>query len=1028
MAEDIERLRQAALKDPAQLVRLADALVANDRSEEAVQACRRGLSARPDDIPLRLALGRALSAAGQLEEAQAALLDAVSRQQRAKAESGRLPPVAPPGRRQSLEATARSLPSFDPVENDEPATSAQGRLQELRGRGAQPQSSRRVEDPTPLPPRIEEQRMPSRRRDERGDERSTGRAAHEEYLPPREEYVPSSPERERLPRATGSRRAPDSSGQAVDLEAVAETLFGSSSDEGDAARWQAEIDSHVAPDQMAHAWDARRARTFVWLWVSLVLISGGIVGGWIWREKEKAKMLEAAVARADVRSLEASDEADLDARNGYANALRAEPRLRKYFAMVALADARLAADQGEDSDSAGWAMLKRAEREGKRHTEPDLRADREQRQARALLAFVRGESCTEVNPAEDGDVAARCALQKGDVDGARKILAQTVSATGEAHSLRALLTLGSLELGVGDLDAAQSAYAKVLTLYPHHPRALVGRALIALERNESPPIEIPPGRLGPTTEGWFHLAAGLSAMGRGAPEAQVRFELDSARKGIIHDGRLALLYGRARLMQGQVGEAEEAMRVAERLDPNDSDVAVLDAEVALAKGFEDKVSAALAARPPTPRSLAVLGRAQCLTGRYREAAATLDAALARRPGDAVAVTYRAIARAHLGDSAGAIRELERAAATLSSTAPHYGLGLLAYERHDLLRSRGELSKALEHNSESFRARALLGRVLRDLGKPKEALAELDEVVRQAPALMSAHAARARLYLDLGRVREARTDARSVIDSGRANADDKLVYAEATIRLGRADDGERALKEAVDAGIPQPRVAHLRLVLQSWRGPKEALVAAKAMEKDRHGPAAGDAQLALDAADAWRRGGDLRNAQADDRAALFGDPLHANLGLGRIALGGGQRDEAEQSYRAALAAWDKGSFALDDQTEARIGLGRTILLRDPKSKEAAATFEAAVKDDGNDAEAHFWLARAYSDVGDGARARLQADKAVELDDSYAEAFALDGDLWRGTSRDKAKKAYKRYLELSPNGEQAKAVKHSLAQLR
>ena len=44
------------------------------------------------------------------------------------------------------------------------------------------------------------------------------------------------------------------------------------------------------------------------------------------------------------------------------------------------------------------------------------------------------------------------------------------------------------------------------------------------------------------------------------------------------------------------------------------------------------------------------------------------------------------------------------------------------------------------------------------------------------------------------------------------------------------------------------------------------------------------------------------------------------------------------------------------------------------------------------------------------------------------IVLDGDLWRGSSRDKARKSYKRYLELSPNGEQAKAVKRSLAQLR
>ncbi|MCU1276991.1 MAG: hypothetical protein JWM53_537, partial [bacterium] len=617
--EDIERLRQAALKDPALLVRLADALVAGDRAEEAVQSCRKGLNQRPDDIPLRLALGRALSAAGHLEEAQAALLDAVSRQQKLKAAGpsrGPAPPPAPTpiSRLQPMDDTSPSLPSFaDGESTEERATT-------MRSRDDLP-----VQDERPFVP----PRQPSPQR-------------HEEYQP--------RTTRPRLPQSPSpqspSRAAPPPAD--IDLGAVADHLFGNGDD--DDGRWTDDTGAGVEPDPIAVAWDARRARAFVWLWVSLGLITVGIGAGWIWRAKERVKLLAAAVERADARTLEATDEADLAARDAYASALRVEPHVRRYFAMVALADARLAADQGEDTDAAAWAMLKRAEREQKRRPTEDPRADREMRQARALMALERGESCTETNPAEDGDIAARCALQKGDVDGARKILAQTVSAGGEGRSVRALIAAGSLELGAGDLDAAQAAYGKVLALYPQHPRALVGRALIALERNETPPVELPKGRLGPTTEGWFHLAAGTSAMGRGAPDAQASAELDQARKGLVHDGRLALLYGRARLQQGKVGEAEEAMRVAERFDPNDGDVAVLDAEVALAKGYEDKVALALAARPPTPRSLAVLGRAQVLTQKYREGAATLDAALSRRPGDAVAVTYRAVARAHLGDS------------------------------------------------------------------------------------------------------------------------------------------------------------------------------------------------------------------------------------------------------------------------------------------------------------------------------------------------------------------------------------------
>ncbi|MCU1278130.1 MAG: Tetratricopeptide 2 repeat protein, partial [bacterium] len=940
-----------------------------------------------------------------LEEAQAALLDAVSRQQKLKAATPSRGPAPPPpatpiSRLQPMDDTSPSLPSFGDGESTE------DRATTLRSRDEMAS----VDNHTPLPP----PRRPT--------------VNYEEYQP---SAAPSPSPRVHLPRATSERMRsrPEMSMPAgpVDLDAVADSLFGAGAEEDD-GRWQHEMTPIPDADPIAIAWDARRARAFVWLWVSLALITVGIGAGWIWRAKERVKMLAATVERADARTLEATDEADLAAREGYASALRVEARVRRYFAMVALANARLAADQGEDSDAAAWAMLKRAEREQKRHPTEDTRADREMRQARALMALERGETCTETNPAEDGDIAARCALQKGDVEGARKILSQTVSAQGDGKSVRALLAQGSLELGAGDLNAAQAAYGRVLALYPQHPRALVGRALIALERNETPPVEVPKGRLGPTTEGWFHLAAGLSAMGRGAPDAQASYELDQARKGLVHDGRLALLYGRARLQQGKVGEAEQAMRVAERLDPNDGDVAVLDAEVALAKGYEDKVALALAARPPTPRSLAVLGRAQVLTQKYREGAATLDAALARRPGDAVAITYRAVARAHLSDSGGAIRELEKAANTLSSTAPHYGIGLLAYERHDLLRAQRELGKALEHNSESFRARALLGRVLRDLGKAKEALAELDAVIREAPALMSAHAARARLYLDLGRDREARTDSREVLDSGKALADDKLTFAEATVRLGHADEGDKALKDATDAGIAQPRVAHLRLLSQSWRGPKEALVAAKAMDKERKGAALHDARLAIDTADAWRRAGDPRKAGDLLRAALFGDPLHANLGLGRVQMASNQPAEAEQSFRAALAAWDKGAFGIDDQTDARIGLARALLARDAKSKEAAATLDAAIRDDGGSAEAHYWLARVSADLGDHDKARAQADKAVELDDAYAEALALDGELWRSSNKDKARKAYKKYLEVAPTGEQAKIVKRALSQLK
>jgi tetratricopeptide (TPR) repeat protein len=297
----------------------------------------------------------------------------------------------------------------------------------------------------------------------------------------------------------------------------------------------------------------------------------------------------------------------------------------------------------------------------------------------------------------------------------------------------------------------------------------------------------------------------------------------------------------------------------------------------------------------------------------------------------------------------------------------------------------------------------------------------------APALVPVHSTLGKLYLELGRDREARTELRRVIDANKATADDRLAFAEATINLGVVDQAERALADAADAGAMAPRLGRLKLLLQSWKGPKEALVAAKALEKERRGPAAHDAQLALATANAWRRAGDLRKAGDALREALYGDPLHANLGLGKIQLMQNDMGQAETSFRAALAAWERGPFGVDDQTEARVGLGRALLARKALD-EAVATLGPCATADPAAPEPHYWLARVHAERGENDKARTEADKATQLDDRYTEAFLLLGDLTKGAERDRAKKAYRRYLELSPDGEKAKTVKRWLASIK
>src|SRR5205085_1600299 len=159
---------------------------------------------------------------------------------------------------------------------------------------------------------------------------------------------------------------------------------------------------------------------------------------------------------------------------------------------------------------------------------------------------------------------------------------------------RLLLARGALGLSLGDLEEADHAYRTVLDLMPQHPRALVGQALVAEQRGKDPMLpELQAGaRLGRVTGSFWSLLLGIQALREG-DNARALSALDRAQAGWRHDARLALEVGRARLSQGRVFEAEAGLRLAQRLSPADPELPVLDAEVALAKGYEDKVVRAL---------------------------------------------------------------------------------------------------------------------------------------------------------------------------------------------------------------------------------------------------------------------------------------------------------------------------------------------------------------------------------------------------------------------------------------------------
>src|SRR6185369_2837872 len=104
---------------------------------------------------------------------------------------------------------------------------------------------------------------------------------------------------------------------------------------------------------------------------------------------------------------------------------------------------------------------------------------------------------------------------------------------------RALLDQADVLEGLGELDAAAEAYKHALRVVPDHPRALVGLALMAIEKGQPAKLPPMPPKLGVRGEGWWRLAAGSEALALG-DVAKAGKELALAQTSALRDGRLSV--------------------------------------------------------------------------------------------------------------------------------------------------------------------------------------------------------------------------------------------------------------------------------------------------------------------------------------------------------------------------------------------------------------------------------------------------------------------------------------------------------
>lgn len=380
-------------------------------------------------------------------------------------------------------------------------------------------------------------------------------------------------------------------------------------------------------------------------------------------------------------------------------------------------------------------------------------------------------------------------------------------------------------------------------------------------------------------------------------------------------------------------------------------LAMRRAQVADALALYEKL---LPAYPDDAGILAESGECLVAAGQPEKGLPLLERADALQP-SADGALRTGLARARLGDPAGAERDLRRAlAARPGHTPTRIALGAILRKRGALAEAVEVLAAAAAAGSNEERARALvaLGAAHLAAGARPASDAAFEQAVAFAPARSEIRLGVARALLSTG-AREDAVRAEEVLLRAAQMAPDSaavlVTLGRARERLGEAaparDDYDRALR--LD---PAHRLARRRLL-----------------------------RLALDARDFPRARHEAERLVADGPDV----PEHHFLAA-LVADRDGRADDARAAYRKAIA------LAPDGYPEAWLNLG--VLEKERGDAAAAlAAYEKALALRPGYAAAWHNIAKLHADAGRVADAEAAWARALALDPGYAAAWLALGQL-------------------------------------
>ncbi len=313
-----------------------------------------------------------------------------------------------------------------------------------------------------------------------------------------------------------------------------------------------------------------------------------------------------------------------------------------------------------------------------------------------------------------------------------------------------------------------------------------------------------------------------------------------------------------------------------------------------------------------------------------------------------------------GDAARAYRAGQHGQLRVSYADDHTGYWALYAGHADAATKRARMTLALVPGAAD--ARVTLGEIALERDRPAEALAEFGAALRRRPGDIDA------LYLAavaLGRTGDpggAIDHLNRALRSGSAGKRETIVYRimELAGDLGRRAPAER----------PLCLLAHLHRYLRIFDERQGAAAMAYARQAIDAGDRPADAYLTLGVVHDKR--GEYEAARLAMRRALIADPRHAEA-LRWLAVEAGKVGDLLVQHEMITRAFDAAptdAFYFRDLEAVLIGK-----LGDPLGM--ATRMRRTLALDADNAEAHGRLARALGALGEHARARLHAERFVEL---------------------------------------------------